>query len=223
MRDAAPSPDDEDAFVGIDNALTRAEEAAAEAEAIRPAPRRTALLTVLFAFGVILLAGVIAYTSAVIAVDRAGQHTDERIGVLERDLQQRREAAAAQNAARDAQLAEFRRLLCLFADHAQPRDAAVESVRAQYGCTGGTPIPTASPSRPAAGGPTNTITTYRPGGGRGGGAGQQPTPGVAPQPPATTPPPPPLTFPPQPVPPPPATGGGGLVCVDLPLLPAICV
>lgn len=137
MTKAANQPPESDAFTELDQALNRAGEIT-EVDECAPPPsttRRTVLLTTLFAVAVMLLSSVIAYTSAVIAVHRAEQHTDERVAVLERDLQQRRAAAAQQNANRDRQIGELRRLVCLFADHAQPRDAAVEEVRAAYGCT----------------------------------------------------------------------------------------
>jgi hypothetical protein len=222
MRHANPDPDD-DAFTDLDQALTRAEEITTN-DPLASSPRRTLLLSTMFALAVVLLAAVISYTAAVIAVYRAERHTDERVAVLERDLQQRRAAAAEQNANRDAQIAELRRLVCLFADHAQPRDAAVEDVRARYGCTG-VASPTPSPSRTVTVEPTARATAqgaHRTGGGPGGpgvgGATRQPTAGPSP----TTTKSPTLAVPSQQVPPPPATGDE-LLCIDLPLLPVICL
>lgn len=138
MRDAMPpSGDDEPSpFTEIDQAFDRASNAAAEDECIPPettAPR-TVLLSATFALAVLLLAAVIGYTSSLFAVGRAAEHTDERVAVLENDLRQRRATAAEQNANRDKQIAELRKLVCVLADHAQPRDAAVQEVRVQYNC-----------------------------------------------------------------------------------------
>lgn len=217
MRQAVP-PSDDSPFTELDEALTRASEVTApDGDDLQPesTPRRIITLSLAFALAVLLLSGVIGYTSAFVAVQRSTDHTDERFGVLESDLQQRRSAAAeqnasrdAQNASRDAQLAELRRLVCVFADHAQPRDQSVEDIRTSYGCTT-TPFPTPPASAPSS--PRVTATGTR----RGGGTN---SPGLAaPQP---TPP-----VPSQQVPPPPAgdPGDNKLVCVDLPLLPKICL
>lgn len=150
MRDETPLPEPEEtAFVHLDQALTRA--AAGTEDDCLPDPNaptasKTVLLSVIFGLAVLLLAAVIGYTSSVFAVDRAEAHTDDRIAVLEKDLQQRRAVAAAQNANRDAQIAELRRLVCVLADHSQPRDASVQEVRARYGCDGLTPGLTPGPS-----------------------------------------------------------------------------
>lgn len=142
MRHSAPGP--EDAFTELDQALTRATEV--DAEPVTTHRPRNLLLSMVFGMSVLLLSSVIGYTAAVFAVNRAEAHTDQRVAVLERDLQQRRATAAAQNEARDQQIAELRRLVCLFADHSQPRDPAVEDVRRRYNCTG-SPSPTPGPSR----------------------------------------------------------------------------
>lgn len=155
MRQPAPQPDDDhghdyDAFTELGQALDRADERyiADHEHPAPPAPvARTALLTLLFAAAVLLLAGVIGYTSSKVAVTRAERHTDARVEVLEKDLQQRREAAAEANANRDAQISELRRLVCVFADHATPRDRDVQQVRARYSCdTPFPPLPSVSPA-----------------------------------------------------------------------------
>lgn len=143
-----------------------------------------------------------------VAVKIGEANTDRRLGTLERDLADRRAANQKSNAERDRQIAELRRLVCTFADHAQPRDDQVEQVRATYGCTGGPyPEPTTSPaprlpspgvSRPTAGAfrpPGVTATTTRP--------GLAPTRSL---PPSTRPP-----------------VGGGVVCVVVPPLPPVCL
>lgn len=224
MRHAVPN-EPEEAFDELDQALDHAEGVTEEAVTpVGPSPRRTALLSLSFAAAIVVLAAVIAYFSSAIAVNRAEQHTDDRVAVLESDLQARRSAAAEQNANRDAQIAELRRLVCLFADHATPRDQDVEDVRRRYGCTG-VPNPTPGPTSSA-----TAVPTARPQGARQpvrspagpgvGGPGGQPTP--APHPTSTGT----LTVPSKPVPPPPASPAGGpqpLVCITLPLLPPLCV
>lgn len=217
MRHAVP-PSDDHAFTEIDQALSRAGEVTSPDEDEMPAAptrRRIVLLSLGFALAVLLLSGVIGYTSAFFAVRRSAEHTDERVGVLETDLQQRRSAAAAQNAARDEQIAELRRLVCVFADHSQPRDQSVEEIRTKYGCTGApAPNPSASPS---ASPPNIASTGARRGGGPGG-------PGVRGSRPTNATPQPKTAAPAQQVPPPPAGNpGGDAVCVDLPLLPKICL
>lgn len=144
---AEPDEPDNTAFTELDEALTRAAEDAAGGAERRDLTggHRTVLLSLVFGLAVLLLSSVIGYAASAIAVTRAEKHTDRRVEVLEKDLQQRREANAAQNAARDGQIAELRLLVCLFADHAQPRDAAVEQVRRRYGCVG-VPTPTPVPS-----------------------------------------------------------------------------
>lgn len=153
MSDGTSShePEDNDAFKDLEHALDRAGDSNpddGEDLAGSSAGRgRTLLLSLVFAAAVLLLSAVIGYTSSVLAVARAEKHTDARVGVLESDLQQRRAAAAEQNANRDSQIAQLRRLVCVFADHAQPRDEDVEEVRAAYGCTA-TPSPSPTPTRP---------------------------------------------------------------------------
>lgn len=148
MRKSVPPDPSGSAFSELESALDRAE-ASSDDECIpgpdTPNRHRTALLSLLFTAAVLLLAGVIGYTSAFVAVERAGEHTDARVAVLESDLQQRRGTAATQNANRDAQIAELRRLVCVFADHSEPRDGTVEEIRARYGC--GAPSPSPSPAR----------------------------------------------------------------------------
>lgn len=150
MRPETPPPDDDqpdDAFTELDEALTRAGETTSAGDGHDPPGRnRTVLLSAIFAAAVMLLSAVIGYAASMVAVDRAAEHTDSRVAVLEGDLQQRREAAAQQNAGRDAQIAELRRLVCVFADHSQPRDKAVEQIRANYGCDNPSPAATPGPS-----------------------------------------------------------------------------
>ncbi len=146
MSNASPEPR-KDAFDELDSALSRAGDVAGEDdECVPPAgtTRRNVLLSTLFGMAVILLAAVVGYTSSVVAVNRAAKHTDNRVAVLERDLQQRRSAAAEQNANRDAQIGELRRLVCVFADHAQPRDRTIEEIRSRYDCV--LPTPSVSPT-----------------------------------------------------------------------------
>jgi hypothetical protein len=135
--------------------------------------------------------------------------TDRRIAALEQDLAQRRAARAEQDAARDRQLGELRLLVCIFADHSQPRDDQVEAVRARYGCTGGPyPEPQSPPATPGRGGTS---------------AGTRPS-GVLPPPVRTTSAiavPSPTRGPPQPSPT--GDGAGPLLCVKLPLLPRVCL
>jgi hypothetical protein len=144
MRQASPDgPDNEpDAFTDLDQALKHAERV--DFDSPLPPQRRNWIPTVMLAAAIVVLSAAIAYGSAFFAVDRAAVHTDQRVAVLESDLRQRRATAADQNAARDRQIAELRRLVCLFADHAQPRDGDVEMVRAKYACA--TPTPTPGPS-----------------------------------------------------------------------------
>ncbi len=147
MRHSVPDPtDSNNAFSELDQALSRAAATNADddfvAPVVDPDRPRALLLSTVFGAAVLMLAAVVGYTSSLFAVDRAAAHTDTRVAVLESDLQQRRSAAATQNASRDAQIAELRRLVCLFADHSQPRDDVVQEVRIRYGCV----LPSPSPS-----------------------------------------------------------------------------
>lgn len=145
MRSDVP-PEDDDcpppdaAFDSLERAFDRAE--TGPEPPARTDRRRDWATAVVFAVAVAVLAAASAYASALFAVDRAAKHTDQRVAVLESDLQQRREAAASQNANRDAQIAELRRLVCTFADHSQPRDESVEDIRRTYQCI---PAPTPAP------------------------------------------------------------------------------
>lgn len=167
--------------------------------------RKLRQIAVVYALLPLVCAAVGAWIATQIAYDRAERHTDGRIAALERDLADRRAANQASNADRDRQLAELRRLICVFADHSTPRDDQVEEVRTRYGCTGGPyPVPSWSPSPP---GPGFSRTT-----------------GALLPPPARTtsarvPRPSPAGPPPSPTTPPP----GPLVCADLPLLPRVCL
>lgn len=96
-----------------------------------------------------LLALVCGAAGAVIAYQLSNVVTERRVAALEDDLAQRRAANAAGDEARDAQLGQTRRDLCVVIDRVQPRDAAVEDMRTRYGCTSGpavTPTPGVSPS-----------------------------------------------------------------------------
>ncbi len=104
-------------------------------------------IPILFAAAVLVLAFTAAYTGGMYGYRAGAEHTDQTLSVLVKDLDQRRAAAQQANASRDQQLAELRRLVCILADHAQPRDQQVDDVRARYGCNGG-PYPVPGPSGP---------------------------------------------------------------------------
>jgi hypothetical protein len=145
MRDSVPDPNID--LDRIDDALVRAGELPAGGEQrLRPA-----VIAVLFALAVVAVVVIAGYVSASVggehAYNRSSRHTDERIATLESDLAERRAANQRQNVQRDQQIGELRRLVCVFADHAQPRDEQVRQVRAKYGCNGGPyPEPVTSPS-----------------------------------------------------------------------------
>jgi hypothetical protein len=151
-----------------------------------------------------------------VVIRLAEANTDRRLATLEGDLAERRKIRQQEDAARDAQTRELLALVCTLLDHSQPRDAEVEKQRVKYGCTGG-PIPTATPAPPTPSEPGRPS----PGGFRTTAGALPPRPAVT----ATTSravptptqdrPPPPSNAPPG--------GGGSLLCVDLPLLPPICL
>lgn len=177
--------------------------------------RKLRQVAIVYALLPLLCAAVGAWIATQVAYGRAERHTDARIATLEQDLAQRRAANQQSNAERDRQIAELRRLVCILADHAQPRDDQVEQVRATYGCTGGPyPEPSAAPpapseTQPPAPGTTRTTAA----------AAQQPH-----VPPATQPAPRPTTTRPPATTSSPPAPGSPLLCVDLrPLLPKICV
>lgn len=130
----------------LDDALVRA------GETTRPPCRwRPKLIGALTALAVAVVAAAASYGGASYAYSSSAAHTDDRIAVLEGDLSQRRASALAANANRDAQIAQLKRLVCILADHAQPRDDQVAQVRAEFACTGGPypepPLPTVTPTR----------------------------------------------------------------------------
>ncbi|GAA2636988.1 hypothetical protein GCM10010399_82660 [Dactylosporangium fulvum] len=171
--------------------------------------RKLRQIAVVYALLPLLCAGVGGWIATQIAYTRAADHTDARIEALERDLSERRTTNQQANAERDRQIAELRRLVCILADHAQPRDGQIEQVRGTYGCTGGPyPVPSVSTAPPARPGPGLSRTT----------AGALP-PAVRSSP-ARAPLPSPAGRPPSPSP---APSGGPLLCIDLPLLPPICL
>ncbi|WP_344613368.1 hypothetical protein [Dactylosporangium salmoneum] len=165
-------------------------------------------IAVIYALLPLLCAGIGAWIATQVAYTRAERHTDARIETLERDLAQRRAARAAQDAARDEQTRELLKLVCDLLDHATPRDETIEADRALYGCAG----------NPASLPPSVTSSSVAP-------PRTARTTAGAPQPPAvrTT-----AVRPLQPSPagPPPTTGmpaPGPLLCVDLPVLPPVCL
>jgi hypothetical protein len=102
---------------------------------------RRHVVSIGFALSVVIIAAAASYAGGRLAYEQSAAHTDARIAVLEGDLSQRRAASMAANrirdaqaAQRDAQIAELRRLVCAFADHAQPQDADIQQIRAQYHC-----------------------------------------------------------------------------------------
>jgi hypothetical protein len=148
-----------------------------------------------------------------VAVKVADASTDRRLATLEQDLAERRKVRAEQDAARDARTRDLLALVCVLLDHAQPRDADVEARRRQFGCDGGpypqpSPIPT--PVVPAPGTPrTSAWRPSRPVPRSAGATQRRPTPSPG-----------------RPAPAPSPSAGGGIrlvVCVDLPLLPPICL
>lgn len=160
-----------------------------------------------YAAAIVICSAAAAWIATVTAHERAKVQTERRVQVLERDLTERRKAAAEANARRDAQLAEAQRIVCVIFDRL-PRDAQVEMVRARFQCDrqpspGLSPTPAPSATPPAAG-------TDR---GQGQGAGRDPPrqprgtsqpgrPAPTPNPPATPPrrPDPAPTRPPDPPP-----------------------
>jgi hypothetical protein len=175
--------------------------------------RKLRQIAVVYALLPLLCAGIGAWIATQVAYTRAEAHTDRRIETLERDLAERRAANQQGNAERDRQIAELRRLVCIFADHAQPRDEQVEQVRATYGCTGGPyPVPSTSTPPGSGGGPAPTVTRTA------AGAAPRPTARAGTARPAAVP---------SPAGPPPAPSPGEsanpLLCVGLPLLPRICL
>lgn len=145
MRDSVPDPNVD--LDRIDDALVRA----GRLPAGREQRLRPAAAAVLFALAVVAVVVIAGYVSASVggehAYRRSSAHTDVRIATLESDLAERRAESRRQNVQRDQQIGELRRLVCILADHVQPRDEQVRQVRARYGCTGGPyPEPSWAPS-----------------------------------------------------------------------------
>lgn len=143
MRDPVPDPTAD--LDRIDDALVRA----AGLPGDREQRLRPAVIGALFAAALVVIVVIAGYVSAGLGGERAyarsSAHTDQRIGTLESELAQRRATILQGDTLRDQQIAELRRLVCVFADHVQPRDDQVAQVRLRYGCTGG-PYPMPSPS-----------------------------------------------------------------------------
>lgn len=165
-------------------------------------PRRAvARVAIAYMLAILIVGSAAAYIGATVGYDRASARTDRRIATLEGDLAERRATRDRENATRDAQVKRLRQLVCTFADRVHPRDAEVERVRAEFGCTGNpTPqvAPSSLPSPPAGAGPANPGQPPRGDGrqnpGPPAGAGRDPPsggqPNPAPQPPAQQPDPP---------------------------------
>lgn len=162
-----------------------------------------------------LLPLVCGTAGAVVAYQLSNVVTDRRVAALEDDLAQRRAANAAANEARDAQLGQTRRDLCVVIDRVQPRDQAVQDIRKRYGCTGApaaipTPVQSATPS-PAVDGRRSGASGARPP------ATERPTPRPGPSGPPGPPGKPGPTAPATPPSPPPAPvpPGDGLICLPV--------
>jgi hypothetical protein len=143
--------DSDQAFDQLEASLERTERAdrTGRIGSARHRAERSWPIPLVFTAAIVLLAFVSAYAGGTFGYRASAQHTDRTLGVLVKDLDQRREAAQQANARRDAQLGELRRLVCVLADHAQPRDQQVQEARARYGCNGGPypdPFPLAGPS-----------------------------------------------------------------------------
>lgn len=97
---------------------------------------RIALASVAVGF---LLANITAYLIGRDATAKAARRTDSRVTALEQQVRQelntRRAARDADQHARDAITAQFRRDACVLADRTRPRDTAVQQFRERYGCT----------------------------------------------------------------------------------------
>jgi hypothetical protein len=169
---------------------------------VRNPRRQLRRILVLYALLPLVAAAMGAWIATNIAYQRAAEHTDKRFTALERDLTERRKAAAEANARRDAQQAQTAALVCLVLDHLQPRDEAVEAARARYNCPDEPATPGETPppdSGGSSGGVHPTPSRYR--------LSPQPTPG-----------------PPTPTGPPGRKPNRHLLgCVDLPLIPKICI
>lgn len=213
MRHAVPDPDEaptED-LDRIDEVLARAGESVSGGG--RESRVRPAVFAAGFALAVVVIAAIAAYLGAAAGYDRAARHTDGRIAALERDLAERRAVRADQDAVRDAQARRLLVLACVLLDHSQPRDSQIEAWRAELGCTGGPyviPAPASGPRLPA---PSSAM---RPSGWLRTSGAVPPTP----RPSSVIVAPSPAGPPPRPSP---SQGGSPLLCVDLPLLPPVCV
>lgn len=131
--------------------------------------RQLAKILILYA----LLPLVCSASGAVIVYELSNAATERRVAAVEDYLAQRREANTAADSARDRQLEQTRRDLCVVLDRIQPRDAAVQDMRRRYGCTTGPTSPSPSPTpsartRPA---PTGGATERAPANGQRGRSG----------------------------------------------------
>ncbi len=120
-----------------------------------PQPRRAvARVAISFGLAILVVGASAAYIGATIGYDRASGKIDRRVAAIERYQDERRGArdsekaqADAERAAAKAELARLRAAFCVLADRAQPRDAEIDRVRAEFGCTGGPlPVPSVTPT-----------------------------------------------------------------------------
>lgn len=172
---------------------------------------RVVLLSVVIAFALTNLTSYIIGQAVRADADRDSR---ARLAALERDfaadLETRRVVRDKEVARQDAELRQLRADACTLADRIVPRDAAVQSLRRRYGCTGdGRP---ASTSGPTPGAPAATPGPGRPGKGDQTAPAPRPPAGTrAPRPPASSGPKPP----PSPSNPPPPARDDGLICLPL--------
>ncbi|GGM53122.1 hypothetical protein ACFFX1_55070 [Dactylosporangium sucinum] len=161
-------------------------------------------VAIVYALLPLLCAGVGAFIATQVAYHRAEQHTDERLATLEDDLAERRRVRAEQDAERDAQSQRLLVLACVLLDHAQPRDGQIEAWRTELGCSGGPyTVPSLAPGPRLPAPSASRSQVMPPPAVRSSAAGPLPSP--APRPPS------------------PAPSSGPLLCVDLPLLPELCL
>lgn len=176
-----------------------------------PRRLRVVLLSVVIAF---VLTNLTSYLIGQAVRADADRDSRARLAALERDfaadLEARRSARDKEVARHDAELRQLRADSCTLADRIVPRDAAVQSLRRRYGCSGDArpaSTLTVTPRPPAA-----TPRSARPGG------AARPVP--APRPTAvTTASRPPTSSGPKPQPspstPPPPAADDGLICLPL--------
>lgn len=164
---------------------------------------RIVLVAVLVAF---LLTNVTSYLIGQAVRAEADRDTRSRVAALEQqvngELAERKAKRDAERADVEAQLAQFRRDLCVALDRVQPRDAAVSEARKRYGCTSNPkPVAVGPPPRPSS-------VPVRPGGGGARPDNPPQGPSGRPGPPG----PPPAPAPPSP---PPPAGDDGLLCLPV--------